>query len=350
VHMDGQNSDTVGAARARYTPGLGYNGGVSGVQDGVWCNPSIVSPNCNTRDKSNWLYPQPAIDFNQVSTSLCSMKKTAFANDPATASLAGQSNTCSQLPTSRTPAYIPRNGSTYSSTKGYLIQLNPNNTYNLSRVSAENDRQTSYASALTTTSVANSIPVPSSGVIFVEDNVWVRSNPTFDGRVTIAAGQLASSSVAPDVTVADDLLYGTKDGSTAVGLVAEDDILIAPYAPPSSGSFTFEVNAASLSQSGSVTWPDRYKSDSSRCTRGWVNSGQRFIYYGAVATRQYWTWNYLRGSCGDAVYDASSNRYVSGVKNTETNYDYNLLYAPPPSFPITGGYTILSWREVLTKP
>lgn len=350
IHMDGPNSDTVSAARSTYAPGSSYNGGVPGAQNGVWCNPSIISPNCNTRDKSNWLYPRPAIDFNQVSTSLCNMKKTAFKDDPSTASLAGLANACSQLPTSRTNSYIPRNGTTYSATKGYLIQLNTNGTYDLSGVSSENDRQTTYSSALTTTPVATGIPTPPSGVIFVEDNIWVRSNPTYHGRVSIAAGQLASTTVSPDINIADDLLYSTKNGNDAIGLVAESDILVSPYAPPVSGSFTFEINAATLSQSGSVTWPDRYKTDSSRCTRGWVNPGQRFIYYGSVATRQYWTWNYLRGGCADAVYDGATNRYVSGVKQTETNYDYNLLYAPPPSFPITGGYNILSWREVLTRP
>ncbi|QQS20065.1 hypothetical protein IPL85_01240 [Candidatus Saccharibacteria bacterium] len=349
VHMDGPNSDTVGSARSTYVP-LPQYGGDGSSKSGVWCSLGVLNPNCATRDKSNWLYPQPSIDFNQISTSLCTMKKTAFASDPATVALASLGNACSQVPATRTPAYIPRNGSTFSKTKGYLVELNTNNTYNLSRVSAENDRLTPYTSALTRTAVASNIAVPTSGVIFVEDNVWVRTNPTFHGRVTIAAGQLASSSNSPDINIADDVLYSVKNGEDAIGLVAEDDIIVAPYAPPASGSFTFEINAATLSQLGSVTWPDRYKADSSRCTRGWVGANQKFVYYGSVATRQYWTWNYLRGACGDAVYDSSINRYVSGVRITETNYDYNLLYAPPPSYPITGGYTILSWREVLTKP
>lgn len=349
VHMDGPNSDTVGSARTTYVPQPQY-GGDGSSKPGVWCSPGVLTPNCSARDKSNWLYPQASIDFNQVATSLCTMKKTAFANDPATASLASLSNACSQVPTTRTAAYIPRNGSTFSLAKGYLIQLNNNGTYNLHRVSGENDRQTVYTSALTTTSVANNIPLPSSGVIFVEDNVWIRSNPTFAGRVTVAAGQLASAANAPDINIADDLLYTTKNGADVIGLVAENDITVAPYAPPSTGAFTFEIDAATLSQSGSVTWPDRYKADSSRCTRGWVAANQNFVYYGSIATRQYWTWNYIQNSCGDAVYDSSINRYVSGIKRTETNYDYNLLYAPPPNYPITGGYTILSWREVLTKP
>lgn len=351
VHMDGPNSDTVGSANATYVPSPSYGGNGSTSQPGVWCNSAITSPDCDTRDKSNWLYPQPSVDFNQVAASLCNMKKVAFADDAATISLATQSNACSQVPTTRTAAYIPRYSTTFSTTRGYLIELNTAGTYNLYRVNGENDRLTPYTSALTLQSVATSIDLPSSGVIFVEDNVWVRTNPTFDGRVTIASGRLASSSQTTDINIADDILYSTKDGSDAIGLVAEGNIIVAPYAPPATGSFSFEIDAAALSQSGSVAYPSRYKTSSSRCTRGWTSPNQTFTFYGSVATRQYWTWNILwGGSCGDNAYDSSLSAYVSGVARTSTNYDYNLLYAPPPSYPVTGSYNILSWREVLTKP
>jgi hypothetical protein len=279
------------------------------------------------------------------------MKKTAFADYSATSSLASLSNACSQTPTTRTNAYIPQYSSSgaFSSTNGYLIQLNTNGTYDLYKVSAENDRATSYTTALTKTSVATGIAIPPSGVIFVEDNVWVRSNPSFHGRVSIASGRLATNN-STDITIADQLLYSTKDGSDAVGLIAEKNVLVAPYAPPSSGSFNFEIDAAALAQSGSVTWP-RYYDGTSTCTRGWTNTTQTFTFYGSVATRQDWTWNYSSGgSCGDMVRDSSSGYYYSGIEHTSTTYDYNLQYAPPPSYPVTGSYDILSWREVLTHP
>jgi hypothetical protein len=350
VHMDGPNSDIVGSANATYTPQSQY-GGNGAVHNGVWCDTSVTSPNCNTRDKSNWLYPKTSVDFNQVSGSLCTMKKTAFADYSATSSLASLSNACSQTPTTRTNAYIPQYSSSgaFSSTNGYLIQLNTNGTYDLYKVSAENDRATSYTTALTKTSVATGIAIPPSGVIFVEDNVWVRSNPSFHGRVSIASGRLATNN-STDITIADQLLYSTKDGSDAVGLIAEKNVLVAPYAPPSSGSFNFEIDAAALAQSGSVTWP-RYYDGTSTCTRGWTNTTQTFTFYGSVATRQDWTWNYSSGgSCGDMVRDSSSGYYYSGIEHTSTTYDYNLQYAPPPSYPVTGSYDILSWREVLTHP
>lgn len=350
IRMDGASDGDITAANATYVPSSSLGGDGSG-HPGVWCHPSVTAPvNCNTRPKNDWRYPVPAVDFNQVSSSLCTMKKTAFASDPSTASLANQANACSQVPTTRTAGYLPQRSSTFNIARGYLVQLNPSGTYDLYNVNGENDRLTPYTSALTLQSVATNITIPSSGVIYAEDNVWVRSNPTYHGRVSIGAGRLATSNNA-NIVIADDLVYSTKNGEDAIGLVAEDAILMAPYAPPATGNFTFEINAATLAQSGSVTYPNRYRTDTSRCTRGWTGNDQKFSYYGSVATRQTWTWTWLRGGspCGDAVL-APGVGYISGVYNNATDYDYNLLYAPPPSYPITGGYNILSWREVLTRP
>jgi hypothetical protein len=37
----------------------------------------------------------------------------------------------------------------------------------------------------------------------------------------------------------------------------------------------------------------------------------------------------------------------NGYQTRTINYDANLLYGPPPSFPLTGDqYEVISWREV----
>lgn len=350
IRMDGPNTDTVSASNSTYVPSTQLGGDGRTSEPGVWCSLSVASPNCATRNKSSWTYPSPTIDFNQVSSSLCSMKKTAFAADSATSSLDNTSNPCNQIPTTRTAAYLPERSTSFSLSRGYLINLNSNGTYDLYYVNGETDTNSTYSTALTTQAVATGIAVPSSGVIFAEDNVWVRTNPTFDGRVTIASGRLATSNNT-DIVIADDLDYARKDGSDAIGLVTEGDVLVAPYAPPASGSFTFEVDAAILSENGSVEYPLTYRSRSSSCTRGWVNSAQQLLFYGSISNRQTWTWNWLVGnnSCGNAARDPV-NGYISGIENTTTQYDYNLLYDPPPSYPLTSGFNILSWREVLTAP
>jgi hypothetical protein len=360
VRMDGPSNSTVSSANATYVPS-NQIGGDGSSHPGVWCNLSITTPvNCNTRSKSAWIYPVPQIDFNQVSSSLCTMKKVAFASDSSTASLASQSNACTQTPSTRTAAYIPQLSSSFSTTKGYLIKLNNNGTYDLLKVNSENDRLTPYTNALGTTAVATGISAPASGVVFAEDNVWVLSNPNFHGRLTIASGRLATSNNT-DIVIAGPLLYSTKNGSDAIGLVAEDSVYIAPYAPPTSGAFNFEVDGALLAENGNVqygengsdpTHPASYRSSPSTFTRGWTNSNQQFLFYGSVATRQTWTWTWEEGGgpcSGDAAFD-STNGCISGIENNDTQYDYNLEYAPPPSYPLTSGYNILSWREVLNRP
>ena len=352
IRVDGASDSDMTSANSTYVPpnNLGGNGA---SRPGVWCNSSVTTPvDCNSRSKVDWRYPVPAVDFNQVTGSLCTIKRTAFTGNASTSSLATQTNACSQTPTTRTDSYLPQRASngSFDLTRGYLIELNPNSTYTLYNVNGENDRLTPYTSALTTQVVTSNIPIPSSGVIYAEDNVWVRTNPTYSGRVTIAAGRLATSNNA-NIVVADDVVYGTKNGSDAIGLIAEDSILIAPYAPPANGAFNFEVDAAMLAQTGSVIYPSRYRTDANRCTRGWTANNQQFKFYGSVASRQTWTWTISLGgnSCGDAA-SSPGNGYTSGILNNSTAYDYNLLYAPPPSYPITAGYNIISWREVLTRP
>ncbi|MBI5906710.1 hypothetical protein HY857_01510 [Candidatus Saccharibacteria bacterium] len=351
VKMDGSNNDTVSSANASYTPSVAI-GGDGSSHPGVWCNLSVTSPvDCATRSKDNWIYPAPAIDFNQISGTLCTIKKLAFAADSATSALAGQANACNQTPTTRTASYIPQRDSSANTSRGYLIELNSNGKYNLYTLNNEKDTFTSYTTALSPTLVASNIPISSSGIIYVEDNVWVRSNPTFHGRVSIAAGRLATS-VTANVTVADDLAYTAKDGSDAVGLIAEGNVSIAPYAAPATGSFTLEVDAAVIAANGNVWFPARYSFASQRCTRGYVSNNQLLNFYGSIAVRQTWTWSWqLNNSCGDAVADPSvPGQYISGFKYNTTHYDHNLLYNPPPSFPVTSSYNILSWREVLTHP
>lgn len=354
VEMDGASNSTVSSANTYYIPPNGlhsknYPNGAT--HPGVWCDANVTTPvNCLTRDQSNWIKPATQVDFNQVSGSLCSMKKAAFASDSSTASLAGQSNACSQTPGTRTNAYIPQRSSSANASRGYLIELNQNNTYNIYYVNNVNDKQVGYANALNTNQYALNVAIPSSGVIFAEDNVWVRTNPKFHGRVTIASGRLATN-VTTDLTVADNLAYSTKNGDDAIGLVAEGNVYIAPFAPPATASFTLEVDAAVLAETGSVEYPSNYLFANGTCTRGWVSNNQTLNFYGSVATRQTWTWSWLTNNCGDAVADPGKpGQYISGFKYNTTHYDYNLLYSPPPSYPITGGYNILSWREILTKP
>lgn len=350
IRMDGSSNSDITSSNTTYVP-PGSVGGDGASHPGVWCSLTVTTPvDCATRSKADWRYPTPLVDFNQISGALCNIKKLAFAADPSTAALATQATACSNTGASRTASYIPQRSSSANTSRGYLIILDNSGTYDLYRVNNENDLQANYTSALNSQLVATDIPIPSNGVIFAEDNVWVLSNPTFQGRLTIAAGRLATA-VTANIKIADDLVYSTKNGSDALGLIAEGDVIVAPYAAPSSGNFTLEINAAVIAQNGDVVYPSNYSFSNNTCTRGWIGADQKLYFYGSIAVRQTWTWSWLwGGSCGNNVYDSSSGYYISGFKHNTTQYDYNLLYAPPPSFPITSSYNILAWREVLVSP
>jgi hypothetical protein len=349
VRMDGPSSDDVSSANSTYVPPSNLGGNGSTSRPGVWCSTSVTTPvNCNTRSKADWRFPVPAIDFNAITGDLCNLKKTAFLSDASTSGLATGASACSNVPTTRTNAYIPRESTSFNARRGYLIELNNDGTYNLSRVTNETysysnnaSYTSSYTTALVRTAIANNVNLPISGVIFVEDNVWIRSNPTFNGRVTIVSGRLASATEQTSVVIADDLKYAQKDGTDAIGIIAENNVTIAPYAPPRPGdsvaNYPFEVNGALIAKDGRVNFPPDYIS---RDTPVWAgNSSKKLVYYGSIATRQSWTWLYTSGSTP-----------VDGFQYNETNFDYNFLYAPPPNFPITSTYDILKWREIIVTP
>lgn len=339
VVMDGTNDSDVTSTNATYSSGF-----FGGTRNGVWCRSSGSYSNsayCASRNKTSWRYPVSNVDFAGLVADRCTLKLKAFNDYASTQSQATGANPCNNVPNTRTNAYIPRYSSTgaFNSNNGYLMELNSNTTYNLWRVSNQvyqggSSYSHPYTNALTRTLVANNIAIPPSGVVFVEDNLWVRTNPVFNGRVTIVAARQADANNA-NIIIADDVEYSTQNGQDVIGLISEKDILIAPYAPPrpnDSTGYPFKFQAAAIASTGSVMLPSTFLG---RNLPTWNNSNKKLDFYGSIVTNSTWTWSYTSG--------------IGFYYNT-TSYDYNLLYAPPPHFPVTSTYDILSWREVLTTP
>lgn len=347
VRMDAPGNADVTSPNTTYVPTTTYGGNSNwSSHPGVWCNGGT---NCAQRNATNnngsWRYPVTNVDFASITGEMCTIKKQAFAAVASTAALATAANACSNVSASRTAAYIPRYQSGYSAQRGWLIELNTNGTYNLYGVAGEtynytnNSNYTStYTAALSETLVASNIVIPEPKVIFVEDNVWVRTNPTFHGRVTIASGRLASTSESTNIIIADEVKYSVKNGEDAIGLIAEDSIIVAPYAPPMPGAaasnYPFEINAAFIAKDGDTGVVNTYGSNG-RDYPYWGDPNKKLLYYGS---------NAVNGSAAWAIGSDDGFGYRDNV------YDYNLLYAPPPSFPITSTYDILRWREILITP
>lgn len=329
VKMDGPNNSEVTSSNATYVPSSSSGPGSGSSKPGVWCDPAISNPNCNTRSKASWRYPATSVDFNKLTADLCNLKKLATNNQA--------SNACNARP-ARTSSYIPPYQTSYSINRGYLIILNTNGTYTLKSVTNERDNRANYGAALSVSTIATNITIPSDGVIFVEDNAWVVSESGgFDGRVTIASARLAVNG-ATTLTIADNLKYKDQySGNDAIGLIAEDNIDVAPYVP-----VPLTIHGALIAQSGRVQFRPQYNYTGGN-TPGYINSNQTLTFFGSIASNEQWTWSWIR--CG-----SNSASCWSGFKNNTTQYDENLRYAPPPSFPVTSTFDILEWREVLVAP
>jgi hypothetical protein len=165
---------------------------------------------------------------------------------------------------------------------------------------------------IATLGAATTYNMPTSGYIYVEDNVWV--DGTVHGRATI--GTVAGKSII----INGNLLYSAKDGSDVLGLIAEQNVLI-PHNSPN----ILEVDAALLAQNGAAKryyYPGDMKDS--------------LIIYGSVISNGLWTWSWVSG--GGAV--------VSGYRTTNSTYDANLTYGPPPGFPVGSEYNLISWEEM----
>jgi len=159
--------------------------------------------------------------------------------------------------------------------------------------------------------------IPANGIIFVKDHVWVEG--VVNGRVTVAATKYSSDPTQQArILIPNNITYLAKDGNHSLGLIAEKDVLVTYFAPN-----TLEIDAAMIAQKGSA---QMYNFGVTKTA---------ITIYGAVASFGVWTWSWLSGS-----------NCVSGYCATSTTYDANLLYAPPPSFPLSpDGYQQLSWTS-----
>jgi len=105
-----------------------------------------------------------------------------------------------------------------------------------------------------------------------------------------------------------------------VGLIAEKNILIPHNSPED-----LEVDAALLAQNGAAK---RYFYAG--------DTKNSITIYGAIITNGLWTWSWVSG--GGSV--------VSGYKHTNSTYDANLTYGPPPGFPVGSEYNLISWEAL----
>ncbi len=261
-------------------------------------------------------FPVAVVDFTGITTDLSTMKANAISSGRYFAASGGQ---------------------------GYHIVLKTNDTFDIYRVNSlrnapNNCTNTQGETNWGTWSINNTNnsetflanhPIPSNGIIFAEDHIWVNGRIN-TARVTIAAGRFPdSSSTWRNIIINDDLLYTNYDGSDSIGLIAQGDIAVGLYNDPD-GDEMQRIDAALMAQNGragrNLYW--------SQCGESYLEN--TLTLYGMIGTNK--RYGFAWGSNGSIV---------SGFQNRNIIYDGNLLYSPPPSFPLTSNqYSTLSWQEI----
>jgi Tfp pilus assembly protein PilX len=300
LRFDGTANAPIMSAKATYTCEAAIYGDppCPSVQNGIWGTAA-------TSTRNFWQFPVPNTDFSSITANLATLKSSAQS--------AG--------------IYLAP-----SSADGYSLVFLNNGTVNIYKVTSlvagepegydtSGNWHTNSLDYQNRTLLSNK-PIPANGVIYVEDNLWVEG--TVKGRVTVAAAVLPYvAGTAPSIMIPNNIVYLAKDGTNSLGLISQQDILVTYDAPNS-----LEIDAALIAQNGAdQRW--YYASGANSLRTGTITI------FGALASNATWTWNWVSSSSGPVV---------SGYENTNTTYDSNLLYAAPPSFPLSSsGYQQISW-------
>lgn len=159
-------------------------------------------------------------------------------------------------------------------------------------------------------------PIPDEGVIFVENNVWLEG--TINGkRATIVAANLESAALK-DIYIGKDIRYTNYDCSDMLGIIGQSDVMIYE-----NSETDLRIDGALLAQTHRVGRPNYGRSDHKNIITiyGAIVSNQR---YGFAWTNGVQNWGYT---------------------TRDLLYDNNLLYCPPPYFPVGTQYEMDLWEE-----
>jgi len=301
IRMDGNSSSLMTSARETYVCQPNHGCSPAQTKDGIWGTGTT---------QELWEYPAADIDYAALTLDLLDIK--AVATDAGT--YYGDSEAF-----------------------GYQIVFNDNNTYSIYRVTALGPAVWSWASDtdwqfnsydVGTQELIEVKPVPTGGVIYVEDTLWIRGD--IRDRVTVAAGVFPDTpSTNVDIIINGDVSYGgVKDGTRVFGAIAQRHVLI----PWSGAPDNLDLEGAFIAQKG--RFGRRYYQNCCGTEAHALKTSM--TRYGMIASNLVPVTAWVDG--GGNV----TNGYQSGT----AAYDPYLLYGPPPYFPTTGDYQFISWEEL----
>jgi hypothetical protein len=265
-------------------------------------SPPASVPNRTDIFETGRQFPVPALDFTGITADLAQMKSDAQAKG----------------------FYRSSSGSL-----GYHIVLKINDTFDLYSVTnfvnppsncTNSQSQSGWGSwSIQSQSSIGNFPFPANGIMFFEDNVFVDGKINTARLTIIAASFPDNPSTRKSIIVNNDVLYTNYDGQDTIGLIAQRNINVGMMSEDD-----LRIDAALIAQNGRV---GRYYY-SNHCS-SYIR--QKITSYGMIATSQRYGFAYTDGT---------------GYQDRYLIYDANLLYGPPPSFPLTSDqYVTISWEE-----
>lgn len=226
-----------------------------------------------------------------------------------------------------------------SGAQGYRIVLKTNDTFDLYKVNsllvpASNCTNTQNQSGWGTWSIGSAgsaqtfvanYTFPANGLVFVEDNLWVEGQIN-TARLTIAAARFPDNpSTRASITVNSNVLYTNYDGTDVISLIAQNNFNVGM-----ASADTLRIDAAIVAQNGRAGRYYYNGPGNNTCTP--YHSRTTLTLYGMIATNLRYGFAYTDGT---------------GYNTRNIVYDANLLYGPPPSFPLTSDqYSTISWQEI----
>ncbi len=219
---------------------------------------------------------------------------------------------------------------TSSRAYGFDLVLNTTSSYAIYKVTAltspprycSNPGQSGWGTwSIQSESLYKTGPIPTNGIFFFNDNLWVRGQIN-NSRVTIASGVFPDNpTTRTSITVNQNLQYTNFNGQDVISLIAQNNINVGLV---SNDNLT--IDGALIAQNGRI---GRYYY-SSACGSNYIRS--TITSYGMLGSNQRYGFAYTDGT---------------GYQTRNLIYDGNLLYGPPPSFPLTSGqYNQISWQEI----
>ncbi|MFH0853335.1 MAG: hypothetical protein V1853_02920 [bacterium] len=275
-------------------------------------------PDPNTVFLGGKEFPVAPIDFGNITADLAQIKADAQSSSGV---------------------YLPPSGD-----EGYHIVLKTDDTMDLYRVTSQSIcryRIGGWSSYNDIYSVGNqtsfiyeggsslNVPFPTNGIVFAEDEIWI-DGQIDTAQITVVAAREPLASGNATIIINNDLLYTNYDGSDIIGLIAQEDISSGFYSEDD-----LRIDAAVIAQKGRAGRyyyrdfhldANRYNPDN--CGQ-FVNRSV-LTSYGSIATYNRYGWAYTDGT---------------GYAIRNLIFDDNLVFGPPPSFPTTGQYVMISWEE-----